>query len=347
MELASHLGKMGIIWRAGGVRAKSVDRDVLMHWKENGCVAVVYGIESGSQTILDVMEKNTTVEINFNAIKWTYEADLVTIIQLVVGMPGETDQTIQETINFLKTCIPYYPKRFRGSHTVLLSVNYAQALPGSPLYEYARQNGSIGMIIEEEEKYLLKISNTNAYETDHYLNYTKEPLLKALMWRPYLSGEINAYYLKYFFGVSLSFAEVMHNLFSCFARITFQKRIGQKTKIKIPLERDLDKQSDKKTEKVLSSFNNNLHPITILFLNSVSRKWLFPLFAPIIHSFKYTKSPLRILKLLVDQLLWSITSRFLPEPDLPKKSLRKMVVIKPPTSAEEGSQLMVPLRLGR
>ena len=139
----------------------------------------------------------------------------------------------------------------------------------------------------------------------------------------------------------------MHNLFSCFARITFQKRIGQKTKIKIPLERDLDKQSDKKTEKALSSFNNNLQPITILFLNSVSRKWLFPLFAPIMYSFKYTKSPLRILELLVDQLLWSITSRFLPEPDLPKKSLRKMVVIKPPTSAEEGSQEMAPLRLGR
>lgn len=343
MELVGHLEKMGIIWRAGGVRTKSVERDVLMHWKENGCVAVGYGIESGSQTILDVMGKNTTVERDFNAIKWTYEAGLVTIIQLVLGMPGETDKTIQESYNFLKKCIPYYPTKLRSYHAVILSANYAQALPGSPLYEYARQNGFIGMTIEDEEKYLFKISDTDACQTDHYVNYTKQPLLKVLVWRPYLLGEINAYYLKYFFGVSLSFAGVMHNLFSYFVRILFQKRIGQKSKIKIPLERDLDKQSDKK----LSSFDYNLIPITILLLNSVSRKWLYPLFIPIICSVKSSKSPLRIVKLLVDQLRWSIKSQFLPEPDLPKKSLRKMVVIKPPTSADEGSQEMEPLRLGR
>lgn len=347
LELASHLGEMGIIWRANGVRARSVDRDILMHWKANGCVAVGYGIESGSQVILDVMEKNTTVEMNINAIKWTYEASLVTIIQLVLGMPGETDQTIQETINFLKTCIPYYPTKFRGHHTVIHSTCYAQALPGSPLYEYARQNGFIGKTIDEEEKYLLKISDTDAYETDHYVNYTRQPLLKVLMWRPYLSGEINAYYLKYFFGISLSFSEVMYNLLLYFVRIILQKRWGQSYKIKIPLERDLDRLSDKETEKKSLSCHSNLSPVTILFLNSVSRKWVYPLFAFIVGSVKRSQSPLQILTLMFEQLRWSITSRFFPRPDLPKKSLRKLIVTKPPASADEGSEEMTPLRLGR
>ena len=56
-ELVTCLGEMGIIWCAAGVRCRSVDRETLMYWKANGCYMVHYGIESGSDTMLDVMEK--------------------------------------------------------------------------------------------------------------------------------------------------------------------------------------------------------------------------------------------------------------------------------------------------
>ena len=139
-QLVKYLGSTGIKWRAGGVRAYTVDLETLKFWKQNGCEMVIYGMESGSPTMLKVMEKKVTLEQNINALKWAYEADLATVIQLVIGMPGETDKTIQETIDFLKKTWPYYSDCFRDKITVVVSPNYAQSLPGTPLYEYARKN---------------------------------------------------------------------------------------------------------------------------------------------------------------------------------------------------------------
>ena len=56
-ELVTEMGKLGIIWRASGVRAHTVDYEMLKHWKNNGCVGIDFGIESGSPTMLKVMEK--------------------------------------------------------------------------------------------------------------------------------------------------------------------------------------------------------------------------------------------------------------------------------------------------
>ena len=51
------------------------------------------------------MEKKATLEQNIQALKYSYEAGLATVVQLVIGMPGETDVTIEETIDFLKEVI--------------------------------------------------------------------------------------------------------------------------------------------------------------------------------------------------------------------------------------------------
>ena len=90
------------------------------------------------------MEKNATVEENINALKWTREAGLGTIIQLVLGMPGESDETIRETIEFLKKVSPHQTWWEGSAPSELISINYAQALPGTPLYEYARGRGFVG-----------------------------------------------------------------------------------------------------------------------------------------------------------------------------------------------------------
>ena len=64
---------------------------------------------------------------------------MATVVQLVIGMPGETDVTIEETIDFLKEVMKYYPDSYKNQLSFLVSINYAQALPGTPLYEYARE----------------------------------------------------------------------------------------------------------------------------------------------------------------------------------------------------------------
>ena len=52
------MGKHGFKWSAAGVRAHTVDYEMLKFWKDNGCESILYGIESGSHKMLKVMEKN-------------------------------------------------------------------------------------------------------------------------------------------------------------------------------------------------------------------------------------------------------------------------------------------------
>ena len=99
--------------------------------EEYGCTSVMFGIESGSPRMLKVMEKKLFLEQNIAALKATYDAKLLTVIQLVIGMPGETDETINETIDFLIKTMPFYPDPFREQIDYLLSINYAQSLPGT------------------------------------------------------------------------------------------------------------------------------------------------------------------------------------------------------------------------
>jgi len=204
-ELVKVLNDLGFKWRVSGVRASTIDKDTLKFWADNGCLMVIYGIESGSPAMLKVMEKKITRKQNIDALKWSYEAGLTSPIQLVIGMPGETDKTISETISFLLECMPYYSDSFRNKLLdVVVSINYAQALPGTPLYEYARENGYLGLGDDAEEKYLKKISDTDAYDNDHFINYTNQPLLKVLGWKYWIKWELFRYHAKHNLDINYS-----------------------------------------------------------------------------------------------------------------------------------------------
>ncbi|MFH1263285.1 MAG: radical SAM protein [Pseudomonadota bacterium] len=195
-ELVRRMGELHLKWMAAGVRVRTVSRETLQHWKANGCVGVIFGIESGSSKILEIMEKNATREENLGALKSAYEAGLDTIVQLVIGMPGETDETIQETIEFLKEVSPYVREWEGTLPSEMISINYAQALPGTPLYEYAREQGAIGTDIDAEERYLIRISDIDAYRTDHFVNLTGWPLLKVLAWRQRILAHLDAHHCR-------------------------------------------------------------------------------------------------------------------------------------------------------
>ncbi len=83
-------------------RVDLVDKELLRHMKDAGCYSVSYGLESASQEILDVINKNVTIEQMEEAVRWTREANLQTIGYFMVGSPGETIESIQKTIAFAK-----------------------------------------------------------------------------------------------------------------------------------------------------------------------------------------------------------------------------------------------------
>jgi radical SAM superfamily enzyme YgiQ (UPF0313 family) len=183
-----------VLWHVGGMRVNCISPENIDMMKDAGCVTILYGMESGSSKMLKVMEKKTTVEQNRDAMKWTIERGLWTGVQLVLGMPGETPGTIKETIEFAKYAMTLSSNQNPND----LSINYAQALPGTPLYEFGRHRDLIGPGLEGEEAYLLRISDKDAHDEISTLNFTDYPKLVCDTWRPRITIEANFAYVKKF-----------------------------------------------------------------------------------------------------------------------------------------------------
>ncbi|QWD64365.1 B12-binding domain-containing radical SAM protein [Polynucleobacter sp. MWH-UH2A] len=335
--LAEELGKLRLPWKVAGVRARTVTRDDLKLWAENGCLIAHFGIESGSQKILDVMEKQATVEENINALKWTGEAGIATIIQLVIGMPGEDDKTIKETTEFLTKVSPYILEwKFRPP-SELISINYAQALPGTPLYEYLREQGKIGRTLQAEESYLLRISDTDAYKDDHFINCTDSPLLKVLMWRWIILSELDAHHFRFTQGKSsLSLKEI----FEYYLKLILVK-IGLHT------SKDAALQVDPRQDLTFGGYFNvqRTPKLSPLLLNRLTRPLFYPVLAIFVAFFKGGSFSTGI-PLIASHTAWSMGFNRRKNKN-PEMSLRKIVKISKDASAADESPDMVPLRLGR
>ena len=358
-ELVKTLGAKGYTWEAGGVRTRTVNFEDLKLWKENGCLRVYFGIESGSEKILKIMEKNATVEENLNALKWVSDLGISTITQLVIGMPGENDESIDETIAFLKK-VSDFSIDWEGIYpSELISINYAQALPGTPLYEYARERGFIGDDVDSEESYLLKISDTDAYKEDHFVNYTGLPLLKVLAWRPQILSEIDAFHAINKLGVNnLTFFDVI----SYYTRIVFYRVSSMDfiKKISLKITKNLFyfkgffniKNNTKSTaqKKIgLGYFNiQSNFKFSPLLLNRFT-KLFFKFFIYIYIAFWRSGSFYNGIKLLNEYFIWSLfyKNKKNTNTDLINKSLRKVVKITELSRNQDNQNDMTPLRAGR
>ena len=327
----------------------------LQHWKANGCIAVNYGIESGSEKMLKVMEKNATVEENINALKWTHEAGLATIIQLVLGMPGECDETIRETIDFLKKVAPYQTEWEGKAPSELISINYAQALPGTPLYEFAREHGFIGKSVDAEESYLIKISDTDAYSEDHFINYTGLSMLKVLMWRPWILAELDAHHLRSQHAESrLSLFQLL-KYYAKLVRVRIERGWGGSS-MPARLGRWLllrsgqvapAAQTGKGYDYVSDSGYFNIHgglKFAPLLMNPLTRRMFYPLLAVAVAI--KAGSPAQALQLIAEHLRWSLLRGLRKTAEIPPKSLRKTVAISSHRN-EDAADRMLPLRSGR
>jgi radical SAM superfamily enzyme YgiQ (UPF0313 family) len=103
LEIADGLIKkrLKIHWTCES-RVNLVDKELLTHIKHAGCYAIAYGIESGSQDILNILDKDLTLEQIEKAVRFSREVGLQTIGYFMLGAPGETPETIRQTIQFAK-----------------------------------------------------------------------------------------------------------------------------------------------------------------------------------------------------------------------------------------------------
>ncbi len=175
--------KMNFVFRILGMRVDTVDKDVLKAYRDINCWMIEYGFESGSQKMLNVINKRATVEQNRNAALWTHEAGIYTSPALVLGMPGETEETIGETIEFLKS-LRFNYKQYQWK--------YALPIPGSALYDFAKLAGAI----EDEDEYLSSLTGRIENGGVFHINLTDQPDDAVGRWDGKLRRELDNYYLE-------------------------------------------------------------------------------------------------------------------------------------------------------
>lgn len=93
--------KLKFTWTCLG-RVNFADSNMFKLMKRAGCWQISYGIESGNQEILNKIKKGLTLEMVREAVKKTHQAGIEVKGFFMLGLPGDTKKTMQETINFAK-----------------------------------------------------------------------------------------------------------------------------------------------------------------------------------------------------------------------------------------------------
>jgi anaerobic magnesium-protoporphyrin IX monomethyl ester cyclase len=94
----------------GGIRVDRVNRELLAIMKRAGCYRIPFGIESGSQRVIDAIKKNITLQQSENAVRLSKEAGLEVECYFMIGLPTENEDDILKSINFAKKLDPDYVK---------------------------------------------------------------------------------------------------------------------------------------------------------------------------------------------------------------------------------------------
>lgn len=93
--------KININWTCNS-RVDFVDEEELQLMHQAGCWFISWGIESGNDAILKHAHKGATVGKAEQALKWSHDAGIMNWGYFIIGLPGETEETIKQTIKFAK-----------------------------------------------------------------------------------------------------------------------------------------------------------------------------------------------------------------------------------------------------
>lgn len=122
--------KLDILWGQNG-RVNLMDNELLSNMYSAGCRVSCYGIESGSQTILNEIKKGVRVEQAKEAVLKTWESGMLPHGYLIIGSFSETPETVKETVKFCHET------------SLIGQFSFMTPLPNTHLYQQARQMGRL------------------------------------------------------------------------------------------------------------------------------------------------------------------------------------------------------------
>jgi hopanoid biosynthesis associated radical SAM protein HpnJ len=126
--IARELGKLGITWSCNA--KANVPRETLQVMRDNGLRLLLVGYESGNQQILNNIKKGMRIDIARRFTKDCHDLGIMIHGTFILGLPGETKETIEETIRFAAEINP---------HTIQVSL--AAPYPGTYLHRQAVEEG--------------------------------------------------------------------------------------------------------------------------------------------------------------------------------------------------------------
>ena len=128
--IARGLGRLGMTWSCNA--KANVPYETLKILKENGLRLLLVGFETGSQEILNNIRKGTRIDRAVEFMRDCHRLGILVHGTFIVGLPGETRASIEQTIDFAKAIDPYS-----------LQVSLAAPYPGTELYRQAQERGWI------------------------------------------------------------------------------------------------------------------------------------------------------------------------------------------------------------
>jgi radical SAM superfamily enzyme YgiQ (UPF0313 family) len=115
-------------------RVNAIDREILDAMKMAGCFSICFGVESGSQRILDFLNKGIKVEESRNGLKLCYARNIIPKAYIMMGTPTETGSDLEMTCQLI-----------RDAHPAYLNISRTTPVPGSRIYDYVRERGMLNI----------------------------------------------------------------------------------------------------------------------------------------------------------------------------------------------------------
>ncbi|MDP8222098.1 MAG: radical SAM protein [Candidatus Lernaella stagnicola] len=106
-------------------RVTNFDDDLAAELARSGCVGLTFGMESGSPKILAEMKKNATPQHATQALAACHRHGIIPLCPFIIGMPSETEETLRETIHFIKE-----------NRIEFFTFYFATPFPGSELFDW-------------------------------------------------------------------------------------------------------------------------------------------------------------------------------------------------------------------
>ena len=139
IALCNELGKVGITWSC--TSRVTTDFDTLKAMKDAGGRLMIVGYESGDQQILKNIKKGATIDMARRFTANAHKLGLTIHADFIVGLPGETRDSIRNTINFAKEL-----------DCETIQVSLAHPYPGTEFFDYVKKNNLITLDAMTDEK---------------------------------------------------------------------------------------------------------------------------------------------------------------------------------------------------